>query len=186
MSSQGAGLVEWEWFKCCVQENKINILILWVHAYLSIQNSFQIAGLQFGNTGRFSFWARILLRVINSMKIQTATWQGLRVQASAPVRLSLILDSREKGGNSKGMHHSGNRSEEEGHIQVADVPHQMTSNGLGPSNLVCKSPKETKWNPSTWVLCLQRPHRVSVSVWQQGSLRGKHEDGDRKGCRQTV
>lgn len=85
------------------------------------------------------------------MKIQTATWQGLRAQASAPVRLSLILGSREKGGNAKGMYHSGNRRSEEGHIQVC--PQQKTSNGLGSSNLVCKSPRETKWNPSTWVLC---------------------------------
>lgn len=40
-----------------------------------------------------------------------------------PVRLALILDDRENGGNSKGVHHSGYRgSEEEGHMLVADVP----------------------------------------------------------------
>lgn len=154
MSSQRAGLVRSEWFKCRVQENKINILILWVHACLSTQSSFQISRSSvwgYRGTRGFSFWARILLRVINSMKIQTATWQGLRALASAPVRLSLILGSREKGGNAKGMYHSGNRRREEGHIQVC--PQQKTSNGLGSSNLVCKSPRETKWNPSTWVLC---------------------------------
>lgn len=41
-------------------------------------------------------------------------------------------------------------------------PHQNTSNGLRPSNLVCKSPRETKWNPSTWVLCLQMLHSVCL------------------------